>query len=123
MPLYVDGFVLPIQADKLAEYQAIASKASEVWKEHGALEYRECVLEDAECSEMTPFPTLAGTKDGETVVLAYIVYESREQRDAVNAKVMADPRMQEMCPAANGKEVSFDFKRMAYGGFRTIVGN
>lgn len=123
MPLYVDGFVLPIHPEKLADYQAIATKASEVWKEHGALEYRECVLDDPECSEMTPFPALAGTQEGETVVLAYIVFESREHRDEVNAKVMADPRMQEFCPAASGKEPPFDFKRMAYGGFRTIVGN
>ncbi|HEY1081929.1 MAG TPA: DUF1428 domain-containing protein [Prosthecobacter sp.] len=123
MPNYVDGFVLPITSDKLAEYQTMASKASAVWKEHGALDYRECILEDAAAPEMTSFPALAGAKEGETVVLAYIVYESREHRDAVNAKVMADPRMQEMCPAASGGEMPFDCKRMAYGGFRTIVGD
>lgn len=123
MPLYIDGFVLPIATDKVADYQAMASKASTIWKEHGALEYRECVLEDPTSKEMVSFPALAGAKEGETVVLAYIVYESREQRDEVNAKVMADPRIQEICPSLSGQEPPFDFKRMAYGGFRTIVGN
>ena len=121
MPNYIDGFVLPVPKSKIAEYQAMAEKASKIWKEHGALEYRECVGDDMEVKDMVSFPTLAAAKEEETVVLAYIVYESREHRDEVNAKVMADPRIQEMCPTANGGELPFDCKRMAYGGFKTIV--
>ena len=123
MSKYVDGFVIPVPQDKIPEYQAIAEKARAVWMEHGALDYRECVAEDTTAHEMVSFPTLAGTKEGETVVFAYIVYESREHRDEVNAKVMSDPRMEEMCPSKSGKEPPFDFKRMAYGGFKTIVGD
>jgi len=121
MPHYVDGFVIPVPSDKIAEYQAIAEKACVIWKEHGALDYRETVLEDPDAKDMVNFPALAGAKEGETVVFAYIVYESREQRDAVNAKVMADPRLHEMCPEHGGVP-PFDCKRMAYGGFKTIVG-
>lgn len=120
MSHYIDGFVLPIAADKISEYQSIAEKASKIWMEHGALDYRECVAEDTDAKEMVSFPTLAGAKEGETVVFAYIVYESREHRDEVNAKVMADPRMHEFCPDHGGTP-PFDYKRMAYGGFRTIV--
>lgn len=123
MPNYVDGFVLPVPKSKLADYQAMAEKASKVWLEHGALDYRECVAEDTEAKDLVSFPDLARTQEGETVVFAYIVYESREHRDEVNAKVMADPRTQEMCPAVNGGEMPFDCKRMAYGGFKTIVGS
>lgn len=118
MSRYIDGFVLPVPQDKLENYRAMAAQAAVVWKEHGALEYVEAVLEDADAKEMVPFPRLAGVKNGETVVFAYIVYPSREQRDAVNAKVMADPRIQGICDPANAP---FDFKRMACGGFRMMV--
>lgn len=121
MPQYVDGFVLPIPKDKITAYQTMAEKAKAIWKEHGALDYREAIMDDPEAKDMVSFPALAGVQEGETVVLAYIVYESREHRDAVNAKVMADPRIQEMCPAQT--EAPFDCKRMAYGGFKTIVGD
>ncbi|MBE2181310.1 MAG: DUF1428 domain-containing protein [Chthoniobacterales bacterium] len=120
MSKYVDGFVLSVPKDKLETYREIAGKASKIWKEHGALDYRECVIEDANAPEMVSFPQLAGAKDGEVVVFAYIVYASREQRDAVNAKVMADPRLSEGCDPDN---MPFDCKRMAYGGFQTIVGD
>lgn len=120
---YVDGFVIVIAKEKLEEYRRVASASSALWREHGALEYKECVLEDAnEKGEGTlrTFPDLAGAAEGETVVFSYIVYESREARDAVNAKVMADPRLQEICPGFNDNPV-FDPRRMAYGGFQTIV--
>ncbi|TDU70653.1 uncharacterized protein YbaA (DUF1428 family) [Prosthecobacter fusiformis] len=120
MSHYVDGFVIPVPTDKIPEYQAIAEKACVIWKEHGALDYRECVAEDTDAKDMVSFPTLAGAKEGETVVFAYIVYESRAHRDEVNAKVMADPRMMEFCPD-HGGQPPFDCKRMAYGGFKTIV--
>ncbi len=117
MSQYVDGFVLPVPKDKIETYRGIAEGAANIWVGHGALEYRECVLEDANAHDMVAFPQLAATKDDETVVFAWIVYQSREHRDEVNAKVMADPRMNALmengCP--------FDCKRMAYGGFETIV--
>ena len=113
---YVDGFVLPLPKDKIEDYKKIAESAGKVWLDHGALEYRECVLQDAECHDMTPFPKLAGTTDGETVVFAYITYKSREHRDEVNKKVMADERIK--CDPEN---MPFDHRRMAYGGFEVIV--
>ncbi len=116
MNKYVDGFVVPVPKDKIEAYRQMAAKASEVWKEHGALEYRECVLDDGDAKEMVPFPRMIEAGENETVVLAWIVYESREQRDKVNALVMADPRLAEVCC-----ESIFDWKRMAYGGFRVFV--
>lgn len=118
MSKYVDGFVIPVPKDKIEVYKAIAGKAAVVWKEHGALEYRECVLEDAVAKDVLPFPQLAAATPEETVIFAYITYNSRAHRDEVNAKVMADPRMNEMCGAEG---MPFDCARMAYGGFETIV--
>jgi uncharacterized protein YbaA (DUF1428 family) len=118
MSTYVDGFVLPVPKDNIEKYREIAARASAIWKEHGALEYRECVGDDLETRDMVSFARLANTSPEETVVFAYIVYKSREHRDEVNAKVMADPRLKEIC----GPEgMPFDCARMAYGGFRTIV--
>jgi uncharacterized protein YbaA (DUF1428 family) len=116
---YVDGFVIPIPRKNLAAYRRIAAKAGKVWREHGALEYRECVGED-----LTPkgvvmnFRKLAKAKPSETVVLSWITYTSRKDRDRVNAKVLKDPRLAAMM---NPKDSPFDKKRMAYGGFETIV--
>lgn len=121
MSKYIDGFVVPVPKDNIEAYRAVSAKSSAIWMDHGALEYIEAVADDLDAKEMTSFTTLAGTKPEETVVFAYIVYESREHRDAVNAKVMEDPRMQEICPAHTGQEPPFDWRRMAYGGFKTIV--
>jgi uncharacterized protein YbaA (DUF1428 family) len=118
MSKYVDGFVIPVPKEKIEAYKAIATQASKVWKDHGALEYRECVLEDNVTKDILPFTKLAGTQEGETVVFAYITYQSRAHRDEVNAKVMADPRINEMC---GSEGMPFDCARMAYGGFETIV--
>jgi len=118
MAHYVDGFVLPVPKDKIEVYQGISEKASKVWIEHGALEYRECVGDDMEAKDMVSFPQLAGAGPDDTVVFAWIVYKSKEHRDEVNAKVMADPRLSDMC---GGETMPFDCKKMAYGGFRTIV--
>ncbi len=124
---YVDGFVLPVPEGKIDAYRQMAESAGKIWMEHGALQYKECVLEDAqpemsedapETCKITPFGELAGTKDGETVIFAFIVYKSREHRDEVNKKVMADPRMQEAC---DGNNMPFDPSRMAYGGFKALV--
>ncbi len=116
MSKYVDGFVIPISNEKLVDYRAIAEKAGAIWKEHGALEYIECVGDDLDPGNGAgTFPQMAGTGSDETVLFSWIVYESREHRDAVNKKVMADPRLREMC------DPGFDCKRMAFGGFRAIV--
>jgi uncharacterized protein YbaA (DUF1428 family) len=119
MSLYVDGFVLAVPRDKIEAYRGLASKAGAVWREHGALEYRECVLEDEKPEWAVPFPVAFEAKPGETIVFAWITYRSRAHRDAVNAKVMADPRMS---PDANPDSGEiFDHARMAYGGFEAIV--
>ena len=112
---YVDGFVLPVPTKNLAVYRRMARTAGKIWREHGALEYRECVGDDLKIAGVTGFPETIGVKPGETVVFAWIVYKSRAHRDRVNARVMKDPRLK--CP----KDMPFDFKRMAYGGFKTLV--
>ncbi len=118
MTHYVDGFLLPIAPEKLQEYQKMADQSGAVWKEHGAIAYWECVGDDLDIQDMTSFRTAAGCKENETVVIAWIIYPSREERDRINAKVMADPRLKEICDENNPP---FDFKRMAYGGFKSIV--
>jgi uncharacterized protein YbaA (DUF1428 family) len=115
---YVDGFLIPIAKDKVSEYREIAQKAGEVWKEHGALEYYECVGDDLDNEGMVSFKKAADTSKEETVIFSWIVFESREHRDRVNAIVMNDSRIKEMMET--GPE-PFDYKRMAYGGFKTLV--
>jgi uncharacterized protein YbaA (DUF1428 family) len=114
---YVDGFVLPVPKRKIDEYRRIARKAGKVWREHGALEYRECVADDAKPGKVTSFPQSVKLKRGETVVFSWIVYRSRAHRDRVNAKVMNDPRITGMDP----NEMPFDAQRMFFGGFEVIV--
>jgi len=115
---YVDGFVVPVPKRKMTAYRAMARKAAKLWREHGALEYRECVADDVKPGKVTSFPQSVKLKAGETVVFAWIVYKSRAQRDAVNAKVMKDPRMAKMM---NPKAMPFDGKRMFWGGFKTMI--
>ena len=115
---YVDGYVLPVAKKHLETYRRMARLAGKVWRDHGALEYRECVGEDLKVKMGLPFPRLAKTKPGETVVFSWIVYKSRAHRDQVNKKVMADPRMAKMM---DSKKMPFEVKRMAYGGFEVIV--
>lgn len=116
---YVDGFVVPVPTDKLDAYRKMSENAGGLWIEHGALDYKECVLEDGEDKGFCmTFPAAMQTQPGETVVFAYIVYKDRAHRDEVNAKVMADPRISESCDPNN---MPFDCKRMAYGGFKTLV--
>jgi uncharacterized protein YbaA (DUF1428 family) len=114
---YVDGFVLAVPKRKLAAYRRISRAAGKVWREHGALEYRECVGDDLRVKMGVPFPRLAGAKPGEAVVFSWIVYESRASRDRVNARVMKDPRIAKSMKAP----MPFDLKRMAYGGFTVLV--
>jgi len=118
MAHYVDGFVLPVPKKKIAAYTSMAKKASKIWKEYGALDYKECLGDDLNIKMGMPFPKGIKSKPGETIVFSYIVYKSRAHRDSVNAKVMKDPRIAEMC---DPKNPPFDFKRMIYGGFKTIV--
>jgi uncharacterized protein YbaA (DUF1428 family) len=118
MARYVDGFVIPVPRKNLAAYLAIAKKAGKVWMEHGALQYMECVGDDIAVKFGLPFPKLAKTKAGETVFFSFIVYKSRAHRDRVNAKVMKDPRLNEMM---NAKSMPFEMKRMTYGGFEALV--
>ncbi|MDL9997663.1 DUF1428 domain-containing protein [Variovorax sp. J22P240] len=115
---YVDGFVVPVPKNNIEKYREIATKAGKVWREHGALEYRECVADDVKPGEVTSFPQSVNLKDDETVVFAYIVFNSRAHRDEVNAKVMSDPRLAEMMDM---KSMPFDGKRMFWGGFETLV--
>jgi len=115
---YVDGYVLPVPKRNLRAYRQIARKAGAVWKDHGALEYRECVGNDLGTKWGVPFPKLLKLKRGETVVFAWIVFKSRRHRDSVNAKVIKDPRMDRMM---NPSKPPFDHKRMVYGGFEMMV--
>lgn len=113
---YVDGFLLAVPKQNIDAYKAMARRAGEVWKEHGALAYVECVGDDVPYGELTSFPRAVQAKDDEIVIFSWIVYESRAQRDAVNAKVMADPRLK-----GDMSDMPFDGKRMIYGGFETFL--
>ena len=118
MPRYVDGFVIPIPKKNVPAYKRMARAAGKVWRDHGALEYRECIADDVRVGKYTSFPRSVKLKRGEVAWFSWIVFKSRRHRDAVNAKVMKDPRiaglMDETAPP-------FDMKRMLYGGFRVLV--
>ncbi len=118
MANYVDGFVVPVPNSKIDAYRRMARKAGKIWREHGALEYKECVADDVKRGKVTSFPQSVNLKRGETVVFAWIVYRSRAHRDRVNAKVMKDPRLADMM---DPKDSPFDAKRMIYGGFEVLV--
>jgi uncharacterized protein YbaA (DUF1428 family) len=118
MAHYVDGFVLPVAKKNLPAYRRMAQKAAKIWREHGAIDYRECVGDDLQVKFGVPFPRQLKSKASETIVFAYIVYKSRAQRDRVNAAIMKDPRMASLCDPTN---MPFDVKRMLVGGFKTIV--
>lgn len=117
MAKYVDGFVLPVPKKNMEAYRRLAEEAGKVWREHGALEYVECIADDVKSGELTSFPQSVKLKADETVVFAWIVYESREHRDSVNEKVMKDPRIANMDP----QSMPFDAKRMFWGGFEVLV--
>ena len=116
MARYVDGFLLAVPKKKLAAYKAMSSKAGKIWREHGALEYVESVIDDVPNGFGVPFPKAAKAKPGEVVVFSWIVYKSRAHRNAVNKKVMADPRLN-----ADQDAMPFDHKRMSWGGFTALV--
>lgn len=113
---YVDGFVVPVPKDKLDAYKALAAKASEVWMEHGALSYVECVGDDVPYGEQTSFPRAVQATDDEVVIFSWVTYKDRASRDAVMAKVMADERLK-----ADMASMPFDGKRMIFGGFQAFI--
>ena len=116
--MYVDGFVLVVKRKNVKAYRKIAQKAGRIWREYGALEYREAVGDDLNVKWGVPFPRLARARKGETVFFSWIVYRSRAQRDRINAKIIKDPRLVAMMDPKNHP---FDMKRMAYGGFKIVV--
>ena len=118
MSKYVDGFVLAVPKKNIQAYRRMAQKAGKIWREHGALDYKECVGDDLKVKMGVPFPKQMKSKPGETIVFAYIVYKSRAHRDKVNAKVMKDPRLTACC---DPKDMPFDCQRMVYGGFNVLV--
>jgi uncharacterized protein YbaA (DUF1428 family) len=115
---YVDGFVVPVPKKNLKAYRSMAKTAGKVWRDHGALEFREWVADDVKVGKRTSFPRSVKLKPGETVVFSYVVYKSRAHRDGVNAKVMKDPRLAKMM---NPKAMPFDGKRMIFGGFKLLI--
>ena len=115
---YVDGFVLPVPTQNLAAYRRMARKASKVWREHGALQYIECIADDVKPGKLTSFPQSVKLKPDETVIFAWVVYKSRKDRDRVNKLVMADPRLADMM---DPKALPFDGKRMFWGGFKVMI--
>jgi uncharacterized protein YbaA (DUF1428 family) len=117
MGKYVDGFLLPVPKANIEAYRRIAEEAGKVWREYGALDYVECVADDVKPGELTSFPQSVKLEPDETVVFAWIVYESREHRDRVNEQVMKDPRIADQM----GKAMPFDGKRMIWGGFEVLV--
>ena len=114
---YVDGFVLAVPKANIERYKAMATLAGKIWMEHGALQYCECAGDDLAIEGMISFAKIAKAKPGETVIFAWVVFKSRAHRDKVNAKVMKDPRLAKMGP----ETMPFDCKKMAYGGFKTLV--
>ena len=115
---YVDGFIVPVPKKNVEAYRRLARKAGKIWREHGALEFKECVADDVKVGKWTSFPHSVKRKPNETVVFSYIVYKSRKDRDRINAKVMRDPRLAKMMDV---KAMPFDAKRMIYGGFKVLV--
>jgi uncharacterized protein YbaA (DUF1428 family) len=115
---YVDGFVMPLPKSNVDRYREIATTAGELWIEHGALDYKECLADDVKLGEVTSFPRSVKQEDDETVIFAWITYESRKHRDEVNSKVMEDERMKALMDPAG--DIT-DYKRMIYGGFEVLV--
>lgn len=114
---YVDGFVLVVPKKNIDSYRRMARMGGKIWREHGALEFRECVGDDLAVKMGVPFPRIMKKKPNETIIFSWITFKSRTHRDRVNAKVMKDPRLVDMDP----KSMPFDVKRMAYGGFKILV--
>lgn len=122
MTHYIDGFVLPVPRDQLNTYKGVVKKVAAIWKEHGALDYSEFVSDDTKMDGAGSFSKFAGAKDDEAVVFGWVVFESREARDLANERVAADPRMSDVVkPLTQSSRPIFEAKRMAYGGFQSLV--
>jgi len=115
---YVDGFVVPVPKKKLDEYKKIARKMGKIMKEHGALDYVECVAEDVKKGKVTSFPQAVKLKRTETVIFSWITFKTRKHRDQVWEKTMSDPRMKDLM---DPKGMPFDGQRMFFGGFDVMV--
>ena len=116
--MYVDGFVVPVPKRNLKAYRAMAAKAGKVWREYGALDYKECIADDVKKRKRTSFPQAVKLKPGEVVFFSWILYKNRKQRDSVNKKVMKDKRI---TPMMDPKKMPFDGKRFFWGGFKVVV--
>ena len=115
---YVDGFVVAVKKDQVEQYKDMSTTCGNIWREHGALEFRECMGDDVKPGKLTSFPQSVMLEEGEVVFFSWIVYESRARRDEINDKVMKDPRMEQFMKPEN---MPFDGKRMIYGGFEMVV--
>ena len=115
---YIDGFVVPVPKKNVEAYRKMSTRAGKIWKEHGALEYWECVGDDVPKGKITSFTRSVKLKPSETVVFAWILYKNRAARDRINNKVMKDPRLADLMTP---KAMPFDAKRMIYGGFKPLV--
>ena len=124
MSHYIDGFVLPIPSDRLSDYQRVAEAVAEIWKEHGAIDYVEYVGDDMSLEGTRSFADLVFAEEEESIVFGWVVFRSRKARDLANEKVAADPRMVDLLkPLVDPSRPVFDAQRMAYGGFRLLVGS
>ena len=122
MTAYIDGFVLPVPRDQLKEYRDVVEKVAEIWKEHGALDYSEYVIDDSNLEGTRSFIDVVNAKEGEAVIFGWVSFESREARDLANKRVAADPRMTDLInPLTHTSRPIFDAARMMYGGFRSLV--
>jgi uncharacterized protein YbaA (DUF1428 family) len=115
---YVDGFVTPVPKDKIDAYREMSRKCGQIWREFGAISFRECIADDVKTGQWTSFPQAVKLEENEVVVFSWIEYNSRAERDAINDKVMKDPRLEEFMKP---ETMPFDGKRMIYGGFETLV--
>jgi uncharacterized protein YbaA (DUF1428 family) len=115
---YVDGFIVPVPKNKVQAYRQMARKAGKIWREHGALQFRECIADDVSVGKVTSFPRSVKRKPTETVMFSWIVFNSKADRNRINARVMKDKRLASMMDA---KAMPFDAKRMIYGGFKVMV--
>lgn len=122
MTVYIDGFVLPVPRDQLDTYKEVVERVAEIWKEHGAIDYSEYVIDDSSLEGTRSFEEAANAREDEAVIFGWVSFESRDARDLANRKVAADPRMAELIhPLTRAPRAIFDAERMLYGGFRSLV--
>ncbi len=115
---YVDGFIVPVPSKNLVAYKKMSRLMGKIWREYGALEFRECIADDVKPGKYTSFPQSVKLKPGEVVMFSWIVYKSRKQRDSINAKAMQDPRLAKIMDPT---KMPFDGKRMFWGGFKVMI--